>query len=391
MTAVFNGEHDVLLAHAARLLRELGGVGGRLAPRRVDHVQHREYADRAALLGDHLRASLELAMMNRYASAFVVLRTSLEHHLLDRLVFLATRFTQTYPVPLDKVSAEEQRLAKVKVTRPDLQRWRVVKRKTHAEVVLTFTGYHEEGRRGRPPTISRWYFLLDEYDPFAGTPSRVKRVAAPFRDLEGMRQWAKESQELWERYFKTRRLLADLRLNRLLTVSQALQVEVHYSFLSTYVHATQAAYDLAYGRNRPSRLGEYDHYSSELVLLYLVTLATEELLLFARACRRRPTVKLRDWDAVAEASRAARSASDYFWFLYGRPTPLDRIGEVHTRVNPRQVARGKGARQDPAKVSTVRYYSNPLKRLVDLHASSREMATGLTYVSPWPRDDARFR
>jgi hypothetical protein len=207
MSTVFNGEHDVLTGHTLRLLDDLDGLSGRLAPRRVDHVHHREFADRAALLGDHLRGALELAVAHRYTSAFVVVRTCLEHHLLDRLVFLATRFTQTYPVPLDKVEEEERRLAKVKATRPDLRRVDIKRHKSGAEVMLTFSGYHAEGRSGRPPTISRWYFLLDEYDPFAGAPSRVTKLVAPFRDFEGMRRWAKESQDLWERYLKTRRLL----------------------------------------------------------------------------------------------------------------------------------------------------------------------------------------
>jgi hypothetical protein len=39
----------------------------------------------------------------------------------------------------------------------------------------------------------------------------------------------------------------------------------------------------------------------------------------------------------------------------------------------------------------VSYPSDPLRRLVALHGSTHEMMTGLVYVSPWPRDDARFR
>src|SRR5207302_1920339 len=124
---------------------------------------------------------------------------------------------------------------------------------------------------------------------------------------------------------------------------------------------------------------------------YLITLASEELALFARACRRTPAVALRNWGEVETATRSARAASDYFWFLHGHPTALDRIGEVHTRVNPKRVARGKGAVDDPARVATVRYYGNPLKRLVQLHGSFVEGTTGLGYQSPWPRRDARVR
>lgn len=186
-------------------------------------------------------------------------------------------------------------------------------------------------------------------------------------------------------------MLANLRLNRLLTVAQTVQVEVHYSFLSTFVHPTQAAYDLAYGHNRPSRRGQYDHYLSEFVLLYVIALATEELVIFARACRRRPAVALRDWATVEGALRDARFATDYFWFLYGHPTTYNRIAEVHTRIDPRRVGTSRARMPDPTIVRSVRYYANPLQRLVDLHDSSQELTTGLAYVSPWPRSDARLR
>jgi hypothetical protein len=50
--------------------------------------------------------------------------------------------------------------------------------------------------------------------------------------------------------------------------------------------------------------------------------------------------------------------------------------------------------QKPEEISyprNPRNPRNPLKRLVAMHASSREFVTGLTYISPWPRDDAQRR
>jgi hypothetical protein len=41
-------------------------------------------------------------------------------------------------------------------------------------------------------------------------------------------------------------------------------------------------------------------------------------------------------------------------------------------------------------VSQIRYYRNPLRRLIRMHASFQEL-TGFAYRSPWPRQDARFR
>jgi hypothetical protein len=55
-----------------------------------------EWGDRLVNLSNHLGAILELTTARRYPSAFVVTRTALEQHLIDRLVFLATKVTQEY-------------------------------------------------------------------------------------------------------------------------------------------------------------------------------------------------------------------------------------------------------------------------------------------------------
>ncbi len=39
----------------------------------------------------------------------------------------------------------------------------------------------------------------------------------------------------------------------------------------------------------------------------------------------------------------------------------------------------------------VRYYRDPMRRLVELHSGFHEIMTGLSFNSPWPRADARFR
>ena len=43
------------------------------------------------------------------------------------------------------------------------------------------------------------------------------------------------------------------------------------------------------------------------------------------------------------------------------------------------------------KQTRIRYYRDPLARLVGLHRSHQEMSTGLVYRSPFERQDARFR
>jgi len=42
-------------------------------------------------------------------------------------------------------------------------------------------------------------------------------------------------------------------------------------------------------------------------------------------------------------------------------------------------------------VDHIKYYNDPLERLVAIHRSDQEMTTGLLHQAPFERDDARFR
>jgi len=124
----------------------------------------------------------------------------------------------------------------------------------------------------------------------------------------------------------------------------------------------------------------------------VITIAAAELDAFARMARRPPRLNLRSWSAVEAEVEESRRASSYFWFLGGEPTMFDRIDTVHTpagRIKPKW---GR-PRTDPATISAsrVRYYADPLDRLVKLHSSCQEISTGLTYRSPFERSDARLR
>jgi hypothetical protein len=125
-------------------------------------------------------------------------------------------------------------------------------------------------------------------------------------------------------------------------------------------------------------------------VLYVITLAAAELDSFGRMARRDPKLGLRDWEAVERDVREARRAASYFWFLGGEPTMFDRIETVHTPPGARDPKGGR-PRYDPRTIKRVRYYADPMDRLVRLHSSFQELSTGLVYQSPFDRPDARFR
>ena len=381
-------DHGDLPLHAARLVEHLESVRGRFVASRVGHQQHNDSAERSKLLADQLRASLLLAERAHYATGFTTIRTALEHHLVDRLLFLANRYLQVYPVKKADIPAEVARLTALKAgPRPDLARWEVVNGKMNVVV----RGLYMSGSLGRGQTLSPYFFVVDEYDPFTGRPRDIGRLAGAFRPIGERRKWAEQSRAVWESLFVYAKLRRNLLLNHLVTNGVALQLDVHYAFLSAFAHGMNRAYELVYGRNQPSSIGRRDHYANELLLLYVVAIAAAELDAFARMAARTPRLHLA-WDTVATDVTAARAATSYFWFLHGEPQLLDRINEVHTRLSRRRAPWGTPS-LDPMTLSPVRvrYYTNPLKRLVELHRGFHEMTTGLGFEPLFPRDDAGWR
>lgn len=87
---------------------------------------------------------------------------------------------------------------------------------------------------------------------------------------------------------------------------------------------------------------------------------------------------------------AARAASAYFRFLGGAPTDFDRIEEVHTRMGRFKEPWAR-PQADPSAIkdSAVRYYANPLERLVKMHQSYQEIVSGLVYRSPFETPSPR--
>lgn len=367
------------------------GLSALFAPAEVAHDQHRRCAERCVVLADHLSGVLDLAARFRYAAALGLTRTALEHHLIDRLLFLADRWVIEIPAKAENLQAEKARLAALKAgKRPDFVSWRY--KKVPGIIDLVIRGVFKEGSVGRGSTVSPYFFWVYQYNPFTVKKKVAPGVAMGFRDPGAQEKWAKESKNEWDRRFAFGRLRKNLDANRLLRPRLGVQVDVHYAFLSAFVHGVQKAYEKVHHRNTP--FGTFDHYASELALLYVIAIAAAELEMFGRMAKRDPRLALLDWATVEAEIAAARIASSYFWFLSGEPHSYDRIQQVHSRKPI--LARGvpsKRLRRDPASLSPsrVKYYADPLDRLVHLHQSSREMFSGQTFLSPFERLDARFR
>lgn len=162
--------------------------------------------------------------------------------------------------------------------------------------------------------------------------------------------------------------------------------------MSAFVHPISDVTRLLYGKDSSWNSPDYDHYSSELVLLYTVVMAVDELRNFGEMTRRDPTVEVENWQRIERVCDLAWELSGYLWYPGQQPHAHDRYQEANRRAFRGYLLTQNRTPPNPATLPAgeVSYYANPLQRLVDLHATKQEMMTGLIYVSPWPRSDAQM-
>lgn len=266
------------------------------------------------------------------------------------------------------------------------------KRARNGSVEITHEGLRSASSDSDDILLSLHYFLLRQYQPYFGPPS----AQAQFEDGLGLvdrdREFAKENEAIYWAYLRWKSIKKSLAVNGFANGNDIHKLEVHYRFLSAFVHPVSDVIDLIYGRNQLS-LPVYDHYSSELALLYVVVLAVEELRHFKAMSQAKPQVEIEDWAQTERFCQDAWEQASYLWFPGHSPHSYDRITEANKRMFRSLVGGSQRQFVDPSTIrdSEVRYYRDPLRRLVSLHSGFHEITTGLVFVSPWPRSDAQFR
>lgn len=389
-----DGEHAALLDSATCLLDDLQSLPGCLLHGEVHHYIHTEFAERAQSLGLHLSAALTLTRQDCYGPAFALIRISLEHRLLDSLIFLGRRYIQVFK------DVDEERWKDWLAARDRGEEWtRTIKdwtRTKKGEVRVTREGLYAQAHGAEEQeqqAVAVHYFLLREYSPFVGSPHEQRIFEDGLTPLKERREWAARNRFLYETYLRWRSLKESLQSNGLATEGQLEQFEVHFRFLSAFVHPVTDVTGLLYGRNQS--WPTYDHYASELVLLYLNLLATRELIDFARMASQAPCVQISGWPAIHERCELADRLCRHLWFPGQSPHSYDRWVTANQRafeiVRDDFSRRGEVTPPDALDDAEVRYYGNPLERLVGMHMSAHEMVTGFVYQSPWQRDDAQIR
>jgi hypothetical protein len=392
-------EHSELRRSWVQLRGRLLGVKERLDFGDTWQVEISDKADRLSNLVHHLDAAVVLSDQFLYAPALAVTRTSLEHVVVDWLVMRGKTSVQRIKnVPPDVWETWEAERAAGAAWTADIVQWSRTKR---GEVTIRrrglFSGPDEDGHREQ---MSIHYFLLDQYDGLMGKPADQK----PDGVLTGeeLRALAAENELFWLDHLRWAALVQLLADSDLLQSEDEARLNSHYRFLSSFAHPVADNQSLLYGRHLRGTAPHYDHYASELVLLYVINFAVLELRAFRDGVGERVGVTLRD-DGLESVLATAERATEYFWFMGDRAHSWD----VHRAVNRAATqairedatrdlgmadsggAGGIAAGDDirPAH-SGVSFPRNPLERLVSQHAHAVGRVREAAYSSPWPRSDA---
>ena len=218
-------------------------------------------------------------------------------------------------------------------------------------------------------------FLQSEWAIFRSI--RAKLETAPHRDF-------------YREFFSFNGLVEKLRLNGALNKKTATRVLVHYNFLSSFSHTTKTAIDSIKRlhssipistRDKYGRI--YDHYHSELALLYvchLLAMHTELALYYFRQWRH---IRVKNVRKIYQPlCQKVQENFGYFWFIFNQPHEFDRFEQANRKSN---ILEGVLYRPEQIRPRDVRYYDDPLDRLIKMHSSTTELSSGNRFISPFNR------
>jgi hypothetical protein len=187
-------------------------------------------------------------------------------------------------------------------------------------------------------------------------------------------------------------ILENLRLNSVLNKKTTTRVLVHYNFLSGFSHCTSDSISIISRRRLPQITSSgldnvYDHYFSELALLYachLLSMYLQHAIYYLKWRK----IKLKNEIKVYRPiCKKVESDFGYFWFVFNKPHQYDRYAHANRKCNYKKQL---FYRPEDIRLGDVRYYENPLGRLKLLHQSQSELTSRNAFTSPFPRDDALF-
>jgi hypothetical protein len=361
-------------------------------------AQDQQFLDFVKVQRISLIAARDNAVQGFYREAYNTIRMVLEGYLLLRLISTCDKYPTWYKIQrakgdksLDDAKAKFKQELTQRVV-PDLIR---VEDEGGNILVLIRRGRRVVDAQGRDTgvIVPYYYGAWRQYWP------KEHRLKKPEMQKELLPEWAAfksrrakptdvRHRDLYQKLFTFDSLIRNLCWNGVLNRRTAARVIVHYNFLSGFTHSTRHAISLSKPWSRFGTANDtaYNHYKSELALLYVCHLLAMHLELALYYFQRwRPLHVKNVQKLYRRLCRTVNQEFGYFWFIFNNPHEFDKFEQANRKSHPQ-----KGIIYHPQdmKCGYVRYYDDPLERLRGLHLTTRELSTGNVFVSPFPRADA---
>lgn len=393
----------------AKLLNLINGLEAALTrfPRDIEWgdsvwAQDQEFLDFVKVQGISLVSAQESALNGFYRETYNTIRMVFESYLLLRLISTCDKFPTWYKVRRsDGESLDEAKTkAKQKLARENIPN--LIKTedegKDSPEIVIMRRGMRIIDDNGNDTGVIVPYY----YGAWNQFLSKEHHLRKPEVKKELLQEWAtlksrraeksdKRHSLLYLRLFTFNSMVKNLRWNGVLSFKTAARVIVHYNFLSGFTHSTKDAIKLS----RPWKSfatanadTAYNHYKSELALLYvchLLAMHLELVLFYFKRWRPLQVKNIRK--LYRPLCTKVNQDFGYFWFIFNGPHEFDKYEHANRKCNYKKRI---FYRPDQIRAGDVHYYDDPLDRLRKMHQSVNEGTTGNVFISPFPREDAQY-
>lgn len=331
----------------------------------------------------------DLIFDGKYVDAFRIIRCIFENHLLNLLMMKGELYertlkvipeTKTYREVCGEAISKLEEEHKKGIGKNIIS---VVPTNDYKHLIVTYRGLTDS--QDNNDLISYYYFAFQEYDSEIHIVGKIPEINEKSFYPEINKKWQKCHEEL-SKYLSFSGMKKALLLNKIYTEQEWGRISVHYQFLSTFIHPNKKSMGVIEGNvinsyvNSPEEICNYDHYLSELALLYVafhLKYFLEEIIGYLS----------RNFNIDEEFKKSLFEGFEdfnYFWFLKESPHAYDEHEYLTIKNHAKQM-------RDFELDGKIPYYKNPLQRLVGLHTSKYELTTGSVYNSPFPRKDALFK
>lgn len=247
MTWPGESEHRGLYVTALSLIARLGKMRRALRHGSTEHLFHSDAAERCKSLAITLESAATLCERDVYAPAFALLRTALEQTLVDKLVFSGRRHVRVF------TGVTEEAWQTLQQERASGAKWQGVtewSRSRKGRVRIVREGLFSQSADGdRGQVIGPHYFLLRDFIPFVAPPMVHEQEDDGLSTPEDRRTFAEQNRFMYEEYLKWQSLKESHKVNGFADDAVLAQLDVHYRFLSAFVHPISDVTKLLYGNN----------------------------------------------------------------------------------------------------------------------------------------------